>query len=261
VPTIVAILLETERPAWLPGTLRFARSAAAPLPAAQLAAFERRFGVPLVETYGLTEAASTAAANPVPPGIHKAGSVGLPLGVDIRICVPRQPGEHGNLRDAPSGEAGEICLAGPSVIAGYEDGADAASFHDGWFRTGDLGRFDADGYLYVAGRLREVIIRGGNNIAPREVEEVLLEHPAVREVAVVGRPDPIDGEQPVAYVVARRPYPDLDAELAAFAARRLSRYKVPAAFHTVEALPHGANGKIRRSQIGDEADEGRQGHG
>jgi acyl-CoA synthetase (AMP-forming)/AMP-acid ligase II len=260
VPTIVAILLETEPPDWLPGTLRFARSASAPLPATQLAAFERRFGVPLVETYGLTEAASTVAANPVPPGIHKAGSVGLPLGVEIRVREPRQPDQPAPPRDLPPGEEGEICLAGPSVIAGYEDGEDAESFEDGWFRTGDLGHFDADGYLSVTGRLRDMIVRGGNNIAPREIEEVLLEHPDVHEVAVVGRPDPVQGEQPEAYVVPKHPAADLEAELAAFATQRLSRYKVPAAFHTVEALPHAGNGKIQRSQIGEEMNETPQGN-
>jgi acyl-CoA synthetase (AMP-forming)/AMP-acid ligase II len=260
VPTIVAILLDTERPDWLPGTLRFARSASAPLPAAQLVAFEQRFGVPLVETYGLTEAASTVAANPVPPGIHKPGSVGLPLGVEICVRAPRQPDQSATSRDLPPGEEGEICLAGPSVITEYEGGEDAESFEDGWFRTGDLGHIDADGYLSITGRSRDMIVRGGNNIAPREIEEVLLEHPGVREVAVVGRPDPMQGEQPEAYVVPKHPAADLEAELAAFAAQRLSRYKVPAAFHTVEALPHAANGKIQRSQIGEEMNETPQGN-
>lgn len=225
-----------------------------------IAAFEQRFGVPLVETYGLTEAASTVAANPVPPGVHKPGSVGLPLGAEIRICTPQQRDEREALRDVAPGEEGEICLTGAGVISGYEDGADADSFQDGWFRTGDLDHRDADGYLYVTGRLRDVIVRGGNNIAPREIEEALLEHPAVREVAVVGQPDAVQGELPVAYVVPRHPQPDLEAELADFAAKRLSRYKVPAAFHIVETLPHAANGKVQRSHIGDAADATRQGH-
>ena len=236
------------------------RSASAPLPVAHLRAFEQRFGLPLVETYGLTEAASTVAANPVPPGVHKPGSVGPPLGADIRICVPLQPDEHADLRDVEPGEEGEICLAGPGIIDGYEDGADAESFQDGWFRTGDLGHRDEDGYLYVTGRLRDIIVRGGNNISPREIEEVLMEHPAVREVAVVGRPDPIQGELPVAYVVPQHPQPGLEDDLARFAAQRLSRYKVPAAFHIVDALPHGANGKIQRSHIGEETGEATQGH-
>ncbi len=232
VPTIVAILLGTSLPApqaglpaFLPGALRFIRTGAAALPATDLRAFEAKFGIPLIETYGLTEAASEVTANPVPPGRHKPGSADVPVGVSLRICRPRneliQPAQHPDglrpncvqagckectdgddrMHDVPRGETGEICISGPSVISAYYGNADKEAFQDGWFRTGDIGYQDEEDYLYITGRLRDVIIRGGENIAPREVEEVLETYPAVREAAVIGRPDAVYGEQVVAYIV------------------------------------------------------------
>ena len=176
------------------------------------------------------------------------------------MCLCK-PDEHADLRDVEPGEEGEICIAGPGIIDGYEDGAGSDSFQDGWFRTGDLGHCDAEGYLYITGRLRDIIVRGGNNISPREVEEVLMEHPAIHEVAVVGRPDPIQGEVPVAFVVAPGSQPGLEDDLRSFAAQHLSRYKVPTAFHIVDALPHAPNGKLQRRRIGEMAGEAAQGHG
>ena len=247
VPTIVAMLLETEKPAFLPGTLRFARTGSAPLPAADLLAFEARFDIPVIETYGLSEAASQVVANPVPPGVHKPGSAGRPVGVALRICSPRTGGSGEMLRDLAPGETGEICIAGPSVIGFNQDHAGQEAFQDGWFRTGDLGYLDEDGYLFIRGRLREVINRGGENIAPREVEEVLLRHAAVREVAVVGRPDPIYGEQVVAYLVVRGIWSEeMAQELHQFAARRLSPQKVPVDFIALDALPRNQTGKVER---------------
>ncbi|WP_376794494.1 AMP-binding protein [Thermogemmatispora sp.] len=254
VPTIVAFLLESEeRPAFLPGRLRFARSASAPLPPANLRAFEERFGIPLIETYGLSEAGSQVAANPLPPAEHKPGSVGRPTGVAMRICAPRPSGEprdrgqvEEELRDLPPGEVGEICIAGPNVIAAYEDGAGTASFQGGWFRTGDLGYFDEDGYLFIKGRLREVINRGGENIAPREIEETLQEHPAVREVAVVGRPDPLYGEVVVAYLSLQEGRQLSVAELRSYARQRLSPPRLPVDFLILPELPRNATGKIDR---------------
>nr|BBH93311.1 AMP-dependent ligase [Thermogemmatispora argillosa] len=252
VPTIVALLLESEeRPAFLPGRLRFARSASAPLPPANLRAFEERFGIPLIETYGLSEAGSQVAANPLPPALHKPGSVGRPTGVAMRICAPRPNGagpedRAGALCDLPPGEVGEICIAGPNVISAYEDGAGASSFQDGWFRTGDLGYFDEDGYLFIKGRLREVINRGGENIAPREIEETLQEHPAVREVAVVGRPDPLYGEVVVAYLSLQEGRQLSVEELRRYARQRLSPPRVPVDFLILPELPRNATGKIDR---------------
>ncbi len=242
VPSIVTILLGTEKPAFLPGALRFMRTGAAALPAADLRAFEAKFGIPLIETYGLSEAASQVTANPVPPGRHKPGSAGLPVGVSLRICRPR---DDEDLHDVPRGETGEICISGPSVISAYYGNADKESFQNGWFRTGDLGYQDEEGYLFITGRLRDVIIRGGENIAPREVEEVLETHPAIREAAVIGRPDAVYGEQVVAYIVVNGPWsPELAQSLHEFTAQKLSAHKVPVDFIAVDALPKNALGKV-----------------
>jgi acyl-CoA synthetase (AMP-forming)/AMP-acid ligase II len=276
VPTIVAILLGTSLPApqaglpaFRPGALRFIRTGAAALPATDLRAFEAKFGIPLIETYGLTEAASEVTANPVPPGRHKPGSAGLPVGVSLRICRPRneliQPAQHPDglrpncvqadckeyavgddrMHDVPRGETGEICISGPSVISAYYGNADKEAFQDGWFRTGDIGSQDEEDYLYITGRLRDVIIRGGENIAPREVEEVLETYPAVREAAVIGRPDAVYGEQVVAYIVVNGPWsPELAQKLHEYAAQKLSAHKVPVDFIAVDALPKSALGKV-----------------
>ncbi|HLH63341.1 MAG TPA: AMP-binding protein [Ktedonobacteraceae bacterium] len=250
VPTIVAMLLETEKPDFLPGSLRFVRTGSAALPAADLLAFEARFGIPVIETYGLSEAASQVVANPVPPGVHKPGSAGRAVGVALRICYPRTGGDDEEtepLREVEPGETGEICIAGPNVIDAYAGDAGQEAFADGWFRTGDLGYLDDDGYLFIRGRLREVINRGGENIAPREVEEVLLRHPAVREAAVVGRPDTIYGEQVVAYLAIRETRTEqLAQELHEFAAQRLSPQKIPIDYIVLDALPRNATGKIDR---------------
>ena len=247
VPTIVAMLLETDRPTFLPGALRFMRTGSASLPAADMLAFEARFGIPVIETYGLSEAASQIVANPIPPGIRKPGSTGLPVGVALRICYPRSGEKAEELHEVSAGEIGEICVAGPGVIDAYYENESKESFQDGWFRTGDLGYLDADGYLFIKGRLREVINRGGENIAPREIEEALLTYPAVREAAAVGRPDPIYGEQPVAYLVVRENWDEQTAqELRQHATRLLSSQKVPVDFIVVEELPKNRTGKIQR---------------
>ena len=250
VPTIVALLLETERPAFLPGCLRFMRTGSASLPPAHLRAFEERFGIPLIETYGLSEAASQVVANPVPPAPHKPGSAGLPAGVKLRICSPcvvgDEQGEQG-LRDVPQGEIGEVCLAGPAIIRGYQRDEGREVFQDGWFRTGDLGYLDEDGYLFLKGRKREVINRGGENIAPREIEEVLQSYPLVCEAAVVGRPDSIYGEQAVAYLTTRAGWNAESLEqLRRYLARQLSPPKVPIDLIVLAELPRNGAGKIDR---------------
>ena len=254
VPTIVALLLTTEKPAFLPGTLRFARSASAPLPRARHQAFEARFGVPLIETYGLSEAASQITANPLPPAPRKSGSVGLPTGVELRICKPLgDNAEQSRLCDLPHGKIGEICARGPNMIASYEDEVGMASFANGWFRTGDLGYLDDEGYLFITGRLREVINRGGEKIAPREIEELLLAHPAVSDAAVVGKPDPLYGQRVVAYVTLHGVWDaqQMEGELRAWCSQRLSAYKIPEAFYTVAALPRNGNGKLNRQALND----------
>ncbi len=247
VPTIVAILLETDKPSFLPSTLRFVRTGSASLPVADLLAFEAKFGIPAIETYGLSEAASQIVANPVPPGIHKPGSAGRPIGIELRICSPRSEEQGEDLCDVAPGKTGEICVAGPCMIESYQNNSGAAAFQDGWFRTGDLGYMDEDGYLFIKGRLREVINRGGENIAPREVEEALIQHPAIHEVAVVGRPDHIYGEVVVAYIVTQTPWhEEMVQDFQHYARQRLSPHKVPVDFIAIDALPRTPTGKIER---------------
>ncbi|HEX5505426.1 MAG TPA: AMP-binding protein [Thermomicrobiales bacterium] len=255
VPTILAMLLETERPGFLPGDLRFVRTASARLPVAHLEAFEDRFGVPVVETYGLSEAASQIVANPVPPGRRKPGAAGLPAGVALRVCRPRTPDGPPELVDVAPGDIGEVCVRGPNLIAAYQGGVGRESFQDGWFRTGDLGRRDGDGYLFLTGRLREMIKRGGETIAPREVEEVLLAHPDVREVAVVGRPDALYGEVVVALAILRDdcwPAAALE-DLRRFAADRLRPALVPVEFIPVREFPKTATNKLDRRALTEAA--------
>jgi acyl-CoA synthetase (AMP-forming)/AMP-acid ligase II len=250
VPTILAMLLQTEKPNFLPGRLRFVRTASAPLPAIQLLQFEQRFGIPVIETYGLTEAASQVCANPIPPGRHVPGSVGKPVGVSLRICQPRTSGGTPGLQDVAPGETGEVCVAGPSVISSYVGKTGAEAFWGEWFRTGDLGYQDADGYIYLTGRLRDVIIRGGENIAPREIEEVLLAHPVVWEAVAVGRPDPLYGEQVVVYIVTHEAWtPALEERLRAHCAEYLSQHKIPSVFIATDAIPRTHTGKIDRQQL------------
>lgn len=250
VPTMLAMLLTTEKPPFLPGVLRFVRSASAPLPVTVLEAFEWRFGVPVVETYGLSEAASQIAATPVPPGERRPGSVGRPTGVAMRIRQSRTRPEDEPLSDVGVGTIGEICVCGPSVITRYVDGQASDAFVDGWFRTGDLGYFDQDGYLYIVGRKRNVIIRGGENIAPREVEEAILATSYVRDVAVVGAPDSLYGQRVVAYIVPAIPWTPTTVEaLQRACALRLSAYKIPEHFVAVKELPRTPFGKLQRQPL------------
>jgi acyl-CoA synthetase (AMP-forming)/AMP-acid ligase II len=251
VPTIIALLLETEEPAAVPSALRFVRSASAPLPAAHMRRFERRFGVPVIETYGLTEAASQICSNPAPPRQRKPGSVGLPTGIALRIAQPSPAGgDDAPLREVTPGAVGEVCITGPSVIAAYTEGRGATAFRGDWFHTGDLGYVDEEGYLYLTGRLRDVIIRGGENVAPRDVEEALLVHPAVIEAAVIGAPDALYGERVIAFVTLREPWTTaLDASLRQFCAERLARYKQPARFVPMRAMPRTAAGKLDRPRL------------
>lgn len=258
VPTIVAMLLTTDKPDFLPGTLRFLRTGSAPLPAADLRAFEAKFALPVIETYGLSEAASQIVANPLPPAAHKAGSAGIPVGITLRICALAGEGAdpERDLQALPTGETGEICVSGFPVIAAYQDNAGSDAFQDGWFRTGDLGYLDEDGYVFITGRLREVIIRGGENIAPREIEEVLLQHPAIREAAAVGRPDALYGEVVVAYVATREPWrSEMKSDLQQFASEHLSAYKVPVDIIHINELPRNHTGKIERHLLRQRSEE------
>ncbi len=256
VPTIIAFLLRDPTPHEVPKRLRFVRSASSPLPVKDLLAFEQRFGVPIIETYGLTEACSQVCANPVPPGQRIPGSVGYPVGVQLAICWPRDQDEPGGLRPVPPGMQGEICVSGPSITRGYLDGVSASAFQDGWFRTGDLGYQDEQGALFITGRIREIIKRGGETIAPRAIEEVLMQFPDMHEVAVIGRADSDYGEVPVAFVVTDHPWTAAETAAALQLCREhLSAYQIPVAFLPIEALPRTPSGKIQRGVLRDLASQ------
>jgi len=242
VPTIYGRLLELpdEAARRIGGRTRLFVSGSAPLPAPVFEAFRAKFGHAILERYGMTETLMTMS-NPY-DGERRPGTVGRPLpGVDVRIV-----GEDG--LDVAEGATGELLVRGPAVFPGYwrRPEATAAAFADGFFRTGDLAERSGDGYVTLRGRLSDLIITGGFNVYPREIEEVLLEQPGVREAAVVGVPDERRGERPVAYFAG-----DADeAGLEAACRRQLASFKVPAAFVRVEALPRNALGKVQKHRLG-----------
>ncbi len=243
VPTIHNHLLARASEERLAGAagLRFIRSCSSPLPPEMMARMERAFGVPVLEAYGMTEACHQMASNPHPPAARKPGSVGLGTGVEIGIMD-----DAGNL--LATGVPGEVVIQGPNVVSGYENNAEAnaSAFHKGWFRTGDQGFLDADGYLTLTGRLKEQINRGGEKIAPREIDEVLLRHPAVAEAICFGIPDEKLGEEVGVAVVLRKGQAASEAELRQFAATSLARFKVPRRVVFVQEIPKGATGKAQR---------------
>ena len=226
--------------------LRLIRSASAPLPPATAESLERIFGVPVIETYGMTETASQIAGNPLPPAQRKRGSVGKPTVKKLAIAGP-----DGAI--LPPLAVGEVVVQGPSVFTGYENNPEAnrEAFRDGWFRTGDQGFLDEEGYLFLTGRLRETINRGGEKIAPREIDEVLLGHPAVRDAAAFPVPHAALG-QDIAAAVVLQPGSALTAdEIRAFAAQRLADYKVPGKIIFVDAIPRSPSGKVRRASLAE----------
>jgi acyl-CoA synthetase (AMP-forming)/AMP-acid ligase II len=222
--------------------LRFIRSCSAALPPQVMHALEAAFGAPVLEAYGMTEAAHQMATNPLPPAAHKPGSVGP--GADVRISIMDKEGRH-----LAQGEQGEIVIQGPNVIRGYENNpeANATSFVDGWFRTGDQGYLDADGYLHLVARIKELINRGGEKISPREIDEVLLAHPAVAEAVCFGVPHGTWGEEVAAAVVLRDAASE--ADLLAYCRERLADYKRPKQIHITDAIPRTATGKIQRGAV------------
>jgi acyl-CoA synthetase (AMP-forming)/AMP-acid ligase II len=257
VPAIITILA-MDPPVATPGRVRFIRSASAPLAPSALRRFEETFGIPVVETYGMTEAASMITANPL-DGPRKAGSAGRPAGTEVRV-VSR---DGDLLQPCPPGEIGRVQIRGPGVITEYAAGGPAGAIDaDGWLETGDLGHLDQDGYLFLAGRSDDVINRGGEKIYPREIEEFLLTQPGVRSAAVVAASDEVLGQRPVAYVIPASPDlagpdlagsglagPDLADALRAACEAELPRPKVPTEFCLVPDLPLGATGKVSRRRL------------
>lgn len=246
VPTIHQLLLARhEAGAPKPegaAKLRFIRSCSASLPPQVMHDLEAAFGAPVLEAYGMTEAAHQMASNPLPPGARVPGSVGPGTNVGITI-------RDGNGQVLPAGERGEVCIFGPNVITGYENNPDAnaTAFFDGWFRTGDQGTLDERGYLTLTGRLKEMINRGGEKISPREIDEVLLAHPAVNEAVCFGVPHKTWGEEVAAAVTLKEAV--TEADLLAFCKERLSDFKRPKQIHITEAIPRTATGKIQRRVV------------
>ena len=221
--------------------LRFIRSSSSSLPPQVMAELEQVFGCPVVESYGMTEAAHQMASNPLPPRPRKPGTVGVAAGPDVAIMDA-----SGQL--LPAGTAGEVVIRGANVTLAYESNptANADAFTDGWFRTGDLGRFDAEGYLSITGRLKEIINRGGEKISPRELDEALLDHPAVAQAVAFAITHAKLGED-VAAAIVRAPGSTVDErELRAFLAERLADFKVPRTFVFVDEIPKGPTGKLQR---------------
>jgi acyl-CoA synthetase (AMP-forming)/AMP-acid ligase II len=244
VPTIHSLLLSragNERPAGAEN-LRFIRSCSAPLSPEMMEGLEKAFGAPVLEAYGMTEASHQMASNPLPPKARKPGHVGPGTGVKIGIMDAA-----GNL--LPAGTAGEVVIQGPNVIDGYENNPDAnkTSFTNGWFRTGDQGILDTEGYLQLVARIKELINRGGEKISPREIDEVLLTHPAISEAVCFGVPHPTWGEEVAAAVVLKSTASESD--VLAFCKERLADFKRPKKIHIVETIPRTATGKIQRKAV------------
>lgn len=225
-------------------SLRFIRSSSAALTPKVMQALEATFRCPVIESYGMTEASHQMASNPLPPRPRKPGSVGLPAGPEIRIM-----GADGQF--LPAGVDGEIVICGANVTRGYVGNpeANAAAFHDGWFRTGDQGRVDSDGYLFITGRLKELINRGGEKISPREIDEVLMDHPAVAQAVAFAVPHDKLGEEIAAAVVLRDGSSVTEGELRAFVGTRLADFKVPRRVVIVPEIPRGPTGKLQRTGL------------
>lgn len=234
VPTIIAYLVWSTENRHDVSRVRFGRSASAPLPPQLHRVFEEKFGLSIIETFGMTETCGPCFANPLDKAKRKYGSVGVPVGNVAKI------------------ENNEILVKGDNVLRKYYKNPEEtrkAFRRDGWLRTGDLGYCDADGYYFVTGRLKELIIKGGENIAPREIDDALYKHPAVLEAAAVGIPDPNYGQEILAAVVLKPGAEASEAELRRFCQQELGPYKTPKLFRFMSELPKGPSGKVQRLKL------------
>jgi acyl-CoA synthetase (AMP-forming)/AMP-acid ligase II len=252
VPTIhqLSVARLNEKPEGLE-KLRFVRSCSSALSPVLMEKLEKVIQVPVLEAYGMTEASHQMCSNPLPPRARKASSVGPGTGVQVGIMD-----EEGNL--LASGELGEVVIQGPNVIEGYENNpeANAKSFTNGWFRTGDQGTIDAEGYLHLTARIKELINRGGEKIAPLEIDEVMLTHPCVAEAVAFGMPHPTWGEEVAIAVVLKEP--QTEAVLIEHCKQHLADFKVPKKIHIVEKIPRTATGKIQRRALASAFSGGQQ---
>lgn len=248
VPTIISHLLQAENPP--PGItsgIAFGRSASAPLSPDVQEAFETRFKIPIVETMGLTETAAQILSNPMPPGPRKVGSPGIAVGNEVIVGNDKQI-------ELPRGREGEVLVRGPNVMSLYLKNPEAtreALTADGWLRTGDLGRMDEDGFVFITGRLKELIIKGGENIAPREIDDALYSHPDVVEAAAFPRPCGSYGERVEAAVKLRDGSPVSAENLIELCRERLGKFKSPDRIYLLDDLPKGPSGKIQRRKVAE----------
>jgi long-chain acyl-CoA synthetase len=247
VATMLSMLLSTYPDGVSAGLktdqLRFAMCGSAPVPAEVLKRFEETFNCLVIEGYGLSESTCRSTFNP-PDQRRRPGSCGLPIGNEMSVV-------DGDDREVPQGELGEIVLRGENVLKGYykHDAANAAAFRNGWFHTGDIGYRDADGFFYIVDRKSDMIIRGGENIYPREIDEVLYQHPDIAAAAVVGVPDNLYGEE-VAAVIVRKPGAKTSAqEIIDYCKGRLADFKCPKSVHFVEDIPKGPTGKLLKREL------------
>ncbi len=254
VPTIISYLIEHDERSGTPqdfqklrSHVKFGRSASSALPPATHRTFERRFGIPIIETMGITETSAQVFSNPLPPKKIKYGSPGIPFGNEAKVV-------NKDGHTAAEGEVGEIYIRGDNVMKGYYKDPQTtrrAIDGDGWFHTGDIGYRDGDGFYFITGRLKEIIIKGGENIAPREIDDVLYKHPDVLEAAAFGVPDARYGEDVMACVVLKSPATCSAAELEAFCDANLGSYKTPKRIFILDELPRGPSGKIQRLKLID----------
>ncbi len=251
VPTMFAAILHFPLPREYDlSSLRVCVSGGAPMPVAVMEAFEKRFNVVILEGDGPTECSPVTAVNPL-KGVRKPGSIGLPIpGVEMKIF-------DDNDNEVPVGELGEIVVRGENVMLGYynQPEATAEAMRSGWYHTGDIGKVDEDGYFYIVDRKKDMIIVGGLNVYPREVEEVLHTHPAVAEAAVVGEYDELRGEEPVAYVVLKPGAEATEREIIRYCRERLANFKVPRRVTFRESLPKSATGKILKRLLRKELEQ------
>lgn len=247
VPTILSLLLSHPAPERRQlTTLRFARSASAPLPVAILEEFEQRFAIPVIETYGISEAACQVTSNPLPPLHHKPGSAGIAVGNKLQVVDESGAVLH-------QGSVGEVTIRGENVFRGYLDNpaADREALKGGWFHTGDLGYLDKDGFLFLTGRKKELINRAGEKISPREVEEVIHRLPQVEAVGVVGVPHQLYGEEVTAFVTLRPGSVLAAKNIQRFCREHLAGFKTPREVFFIDEFPKGPSGKIQRRRLVD----------
>lgn len=252
-PTMHRLILQLPPPKVMPPQLRFIRCSSSPLPPALFRELESRFQIPVVDSYGLTETSSFCTSNPLPPGPQIPGSVGIPQGPEVSIRD-----QAGALLDA--GDEGEICMRGENITQGYlnDPGANARSFTpDGFFRTGDFGYLDASNYLFITGRIREFINKGGEKISPVELDNIVTQHPAVAEAATFSLPDDIYG-QDVGLAVTLKEGSQIErSKLKRWIRDRVSAHKVPAKIFLVQELPKTATGKTQRQLLSQQAADGK----